>query len=242
MGIEIQYYDESHSPEEMKLRILAYGAHGSGKTSLLSTFPRPFVIDLDRGGITLRKKHIPYVAISKGAGAYEKIASTLIALKKKAPPFDKLDVETVGIDSASALSQILLDEAIRSPRGARKPKDPLAQKAEFDDWSELKNKIMGIMQYAKELPYNVVVTAGQRLDQDEATGAWLGQPLVEGGYRSIIGHDFDEVYYLATTGSGKSVKYNLYTARYQYFDAKSRLGLPAVIEDPSYEKIISHVS
>jgi len=229
---DLGYYDDVGV---QCMRTLLYGAMGTGKTTLLATFPGVFIIDTDAGGMTIRKKHVRFVPCYEAKGIIKRVLSILAAAKSHNPPFDKGDIKTIALDSISVFSNSAIVDLI-----AQTGRDPMEVKAGYDEYGRLLNVQLAIGKLLKSLSreYNIVVTALPTVDKDENTGSMIGGPLLVGQYRNLIGADFDEVYYLATEGTKDNVKHVLYTSKTSFFDAKTRIGgLPYKMEDPTYDKL-----
>jgi len=233
---EIGYYNEAAKDH---VRLLVYGESGAGKTTFAGTFPSPFVLDSDKGGRTLKDKTIPFLPLHRGDRVFEICSNVLLKLEKKESPFDELKVETLVFDSLTSLADMLMVEAMRYPAPGHSPKDPNRVKPEWDHYSMIQNRMKHLMKYAQDLGLNVVGTAGIKLERDEVLGSFVGKPNIIGGYRDLIAHDFDEVYYLdCEEQSGeKPPKYVAHTTKYRYFEAKSRDGIKDRVEDPTYLKL-----
>lgn len=238
----ISYYDEPESGTDL-VRVVLYGNTGCGKTTAAATWPKPFFIDTDRGGKVLNDLHIPHASFERGDKVYRPILDVLKSLRKKSDPFDKIEVETLVIDGLTNLAEFLLVESMLFPDNPKiHTKDPASYKPEFDHWQNLLSRMQEIIKRSQNLGVNIVATAGQKLDRDEIMGTYVGEPNIQGSYRHIIGHDFDEFYYLdAVTrkkGGELETHYYAYTVPHGYFVAKTRTkGLPPEIEDLTYQKI-----
>ena len=221
------------------IRLLVYGESGSGKTTLASTFPKPFILDTDKGGRTLKDKEIPFLPLHRGDRVFDICVNVLTKLEKKESPFDSLQVETLVLDSLTALADDFIVEAMKYPSPGMAAKDPARFKPEWDHYALVQNRMKHIIKYAQDLCLNVVGTAGVKLEKDEILGTFIGRPNIVGGYRDMVAHDFDEVYYLACEeqGQGKPPSYLAYTSRYRYYEAKSRDGLRDKVESPTYLKL-----
>lgn len=218
------------------LRVLAYGDSGSGKTHFIGTFPKVFIINTDEGLLTL--KDAPTfrgVTIGPKDPAFSWTWDILQQIKARKGPFSSEgpygDTQTLAIDSITKLSKYLLDESMRA-----RAKNPLEDKAEFDDWGRLRSRLENIGRMLQSLDMNVVITAIAQIEKNDVTGDFVGGPMVDGRYRDLIAADFDESYYLECAG-GKEPTYRAHFRKYKWFNAKSRLGLREIMEDPSYEKI-----
>lgn len=234
---DIGYYDDI---AEQKLRVLVYGPMGAGKTRFAASFPKPVFIDTDKGGLTLRKAHVPFIPCYESKGLLKRVFSIIDAALTRTGPFAKGgefgDRETIVLDSASVFSNSSLVDLI-----GQTGKDPLSTKASFDEYGRILNAQIELGKRFKRLSgaFNVVVTALVDVNKDEMTGAMYGGPLLVGQYRQLIGADFDEVYYMTTEGNKDALKHVLYSAKTSIYDAKTRLSIPYRIEDPNASKIIA---
>ena len=232
---EIGYYDEV---ADTRKRALVYGPTGVGKTMFASTWPKPLFIDTDRGGETLRKLHVPHIPVYYNDRAWEKVKSIIDALAAGTAPFDELEVQTVVIDSATALASMILYESMLYPsRPGQTRRDPVKDKPQYDDYNAVLTRLGDIVLRCKDLPMHTVFLAGVKLERDEVSGTYIGKPNIVGSYRDTIGHDFDEVYYMETEGVGDRVKYMLHTQKHRYYDAKSRYGLRGSVQNPKFEAL-----
>ena len=234
---QIGYYDAL--PEDRR-RALIYGPTGAGKTTFAGTWPKPFFIDTDKGGMTLRKLHVPFLPIAYGDKASEIVREVLDALASRKPPFEK-DADrplTIVFDSFTSLAEMVLQETLLWPtRPGQVKRNPLNTKPEWDDYNAVKARLHDIVLRCKDLGLNIVAICGEKLEKDEVLGTFVGKPNLVGGYRDLIGYDFDELLYLDTEGTGDRVRYNAYAQKYRYYDAKSRYGLKGKFEAPSFEKL-----
>lgn len=241
---QISFFDKM---EVQQIRTLLYGEPKVGKTRLAGTYPKPFFIDTDRGGMTLSNLHIPYLELHEGDEVYAIISSILQKGLKGEGPFSEGKIETIVFDSISTLADhLLMDSMEHPPAGSKRmPKKADQDKAEFDNWGELLARLRHIFRLCKDLKLNVVGICGVQIDKDEKNGGMVGRPLIQGSFRNEIGHHFDSIFYLSKEGSGANIDYNLYTTRYSYFQAGNRRPgppLPAIIKDPTFAKLYPEVA
>jgi hypothetical protein len=233
---QIAFYNQA---AKGKVRLLVYGESGSGKTTLAGTFPNAFFIDTDKGGRTLKDKHIPFLEMHRGEQTFFIIWDLLQRLEKKAAPFDKIPVETLVFDSLTSLADFLLVEAMKFPPAGMTARDPNKSKPEWDHYALVQSRMKSLMKYAQDLGLNVVATAGVKLERDEILGSFVGKPNIVGSYRDLVAHDFDECYFLdcEEKGLGKPPEYVAHTHKFRYFEAKSRDGVADRIVNPSYDTL-----
>ena len=234
----IGFTDEA--PAEL-VRVLVYGEPGAGKTHFAGTFPDPFFIDADRGLRTLKGFHHPYVPLTLGGRTYREIMDILRALRDKVGFFKELPVQTIVLDSLTEIATMLVNESMRYPTivggkasAARKPED---EKPQWDDYARIAGRLDSIMLTCRDMGMNVVATAGVKTEKDEVTGGLIGGPLIVGGYRHVIGHKFDEFFYMEPKEEHGKSTYYAYTSKHRYFAAKSRDGRAARIANPNYKDL-----
>ena len=224
------------------IRVLLYGEMGSGKTTAAATFPHPFIINTDKGLKTLQGRDIPYIDIVREEKVYQTILQILLALRKDRNALG-FPVETIVIDGFTSLGELLLDEIVRENRSIANWADSSGKdKALFDDYGMLRQRIWSIVTLLQDIPYHVVGTAWTTIEKDEITGRIIGRPDLVGKMRESLGGYFDEYYYMVCrqgrTGEPAYV-YEAYTKPYQFYQARTRLAkLPPIIQNLTYDKIV----
>jgi hypothetical protein len=231
---EIGFYDKE---EKQYNRVLLYGEFGSGKTTLAGTFPHPFFIDTDKGGITLKEKSIPRIKLQWGNKTFDEIMDILHKIKNKEAPFD-IEIETVVIDGFTALAFFLEADILLYPKlPGKMRRNPTTCKTERDDYGILGKELRAIVKYLQDMPMHIVATCGVMLEKDEVRGTFIGQPSILGGFRGIVGHEFTEVYYMETKLRGGVTEYVTHFQKSSYFGAKSDLHKTGIQTNASYETL-----
>lgn len=231
----------------MYYKILCVGRTKTGKTFFAGSFPRPFVINTDKGLATLKSKNIPYLTIERMTAenmGNDSILSSWVEVRqilndlryqegKYWEAVEKYKPGTIILDSVSALSDLMEAEVIANPPDKKDRSDTLF----LSDYNIIQRRLFSILDMFRELPYHVVATAGIDITQDEmqrilenphATGSKLGPQ---------IPHFFDEVYY-HEYNKEKKVWTLTPVATKRFPHGGSRYGLEmTVFENPTFDKM-----
>jgi len=231
-------------------KCLLYGKAGAGKTELAGTFPNSLFIDVNKGLKTLQNNsNVQVISLDHTSkddngnevnpNVYKTIMQVLNDAKYKTGPFAEGEalahIETIVIDDMTNLAQFLKYGIIKF----NNRKDPVKDKADFDVWSMLSNQLAEIITTMKSLKYNVVVTAGEKLEMDELRGGQVGGVNIQGSYRFILPHEFDETYHMMVKSTMGKIQYLTETVDTYPFNSKSRIGVKHLTENLTYDKIIS---
>lgn len=245
-----KYNDEKYD----YVRVLLAGQTKAGKTYTAGTFPSPFFIDTDGSGRSLRKQDIPFISYSvgdlrdKSVNIYNEIFILLSKLRETECAIyfnedgvinfegkgEKYQIKTLVFDSVTMLADFLCYEAMMDSSIGKISRDPFKTKATFDEYGVLQARLLSIFDLVKELPCNVVATAGLRYDKDEISGAMASFPDILGGFRGKIGHRFDVVGFIEEAKDGTHI---LHTTPVKKFAAGTRDKLPEKIVNPTYKKM-----
>lgn len=235
----IKPYNQSKMSKAVK--VLLKGLSKTGKTYLMSTFPKPFVIDTDHSLNGMRDLSIPTYSISISdvrAGkinVYETIFDILLQIRDKKPPFS--DVETLCIDGLTSLAEMMILEAMLDVRIGKTRRDPALDKATFDEYGVLENRLLcTLMPMVADLGINFCATAGLKLDEEESQGSKAVLPDIKGGTRQRIEYKFDAVIY-TTCDRGKYFANCVGT--FKIPAGIRRWCGPEKIENPTFEKIFN---
>ena len=253
-GTVVRHYGREEKPRG--LLELVYGEFGSGKSTYCATAEKPLFLDTDRGdNVAMRASEHPYV-IFETENLYQRIKSFLLDALNQKDVFDPeggpyADRKTFCLDSWTKLNEGLLIELV----GASVLEET---RPDWDAYMRLKNRQVFLMGLIKEISYkhgiNFIVTALPVLEGDEAEkmkrdekkasiksgfSTVRGMPNLVGGYKKIIGAVFDEVHYLETYTAASGTKRRLWTVMHNDYLAKTRLGLPPSIEDPTFPLVMN---
>ena len=142
-----------------RLKVLLYGASGSGKTYMAGTFPHPLFLDLEGGMRTVLQAGRSILRYpsdpKKTVTSLNQVRSFYKALRDGTVEKSSLTVETIVIDSLNEL-QLLAMKDILSKYDANRQYD---DQPTMQDYGKLARDMMTIVRMFIQLPYHVVFTA-----------------------------------------------------------------------------------
>lgn len=231
-------------------KYIIYGMFGVGKTTLAATWPDPIFIDTDFGENTkLVELGVPYIS-PRRESYFSDMVEFIKAWLNGSDVFDAdggpyADRKTLVIDTWTKLNRALLEEAAR-----QNPKvgDLSRNKATFTEWGLLGSRQFAIMELVTQLcerkGVDVVITAqptvigdemeeARRQDDSEGYSQVIGMPSLVGGYKRGFGADVSDLYYLEIMQAATPIR-RLWTQPRNAYYAKTRLGLPPYVDNPTY--------
>jgi len=197
------------------VKCLVYGKSGMGKTRLIASAPRPFVISAERGLLSLRQFNIPVIqvrTIGELREAYE------FVLK----PANRRNIGTLALDSGSEIAEVCLAEEKKKNRDPRKA------------YGEMGDILVQAFRDFRDIDgMNVVFLAKNETVTDGTTGALLNQPSFPGKQLAQAApYFFDEVFQLNQFHDAEGKKlYALRTSPDPQNVAKDRSGILAEWEN-----------
>jgi hypothetical protein len=251
-NITFNYAELLSTPKELTgkyVKCAVYGKAGTKKTTLVGTFPNPLVLDTNKGLKVLQNNENVQVislehttrneaGLETNPNVYKTIIQILDDAKYKKGLFSEgqplATIETIAIDDMTNLCQFLKYGIMKFTNG----KNPEKDKADFDDWSMLSNQLNEIGSRLKNLKYNVIVTAGEKLEMDELKGGQVGGVNIQGSYRHTLPHEFDETYHMIVKTTMGKTQYLTETVDIYPYNAKSRVGVKNLTENITYQKIV----
>lgn len=245
------------------LRILLFGPPKIGKTALAMSFPFPALADFDAGGVKVIKS--PWFQKSYP----EQIKEGVIRFKSFSPDTDEhgLPVGSVFFDGIKWINKVVIDDtrhtivadslttlakaalAAALPATKKRGRSKTWEHAKEDHLLLLTQADfgaeMGVMEQLLDQSMKIkgkhFIAIAHEREEKTASGTTINRsPLITGDrLRAKVAFWFDEVWHLTADTAGKRT---LYCQPYgKARSIGSRLGLPARIEDPSYDKIIKHL-
>jgi hypothetical protein len=211
---------------EYGVKILGYGASGTGKTLSCATAPDPFVVSAEAGALSLARWPIPG-AIVHSLCDLEEVYRWVVG-SAEARRF-----ATVCVDSSTEIGEVILHETLPRYKDGR-----LA-------YTEVNDKMMTLLRAFRDIQgKHVYITAKEEWTKDEASGVMRFAPMMPGKKLSQqLPYLFDEVFRLAVVRSPEGARAYVYHTQADYnFEAKDRSGVLAPIEQPNLTAIIDKIA
>ena len=227
--------------KDKKVKMLVQGGPGSGKTHLISTAPRPFVLAAEDGVLTLHKHAIPYIKIDDHMAVYEDYLEILRAARERrkidmadGSVLDFAEIETLCLDSVWMLNSRLKKEILESGD---------MRNAQKDLWGVLLDQIKDCILQLIDMDYHIIVTVGEAVKNDEMDS---DEKIItynfQGSFRNEIGYLFDFNLYMVKEQRGRNTIYKCFTNDENNRTAKARIGgLPKELPNPSFQEIIKYL-
>ncbi len=162
MAISLKNTNDVHTSG---VKIVVYGAAGSGKTTLATTMPKPLIISAEGGLLSINGSNIPYVEVKtmdQLTEVYEWVSSSE----------DAAQYESIILDSISEIGEVVLEHEKRVNKDGRAA------------YGELAVQMTGLIRAFRDLEgKNVLMTAKLDKSQDEM-GRMLYAPSMPGAKMS----------------------------------------------------------
>lgn len=246
------------------LRLLIVGLTKTGKTYFSGTAPSPFIIDTDGSlnGLPEDKENIPYLSLRVGTAVgrnwtlsvngtnqedfnpFYLIDELLRELGENNCKIEDYKVQTIVFDGLTSLADLfmfecLLDKKIGQSSSVKDAsRNPLTQKATFDEYLALEARLSLLFTKVDDLGLNIIATAGLKMDRDEVSGTIQCFPDILGGFRHDVGHRFDGAVIL----SNEKLKHFMHIGEYaKFIGGIRRWHGPDKIESPTWDKIVEFI-
>ena len=187
MAIKIKSTKDVHTNG---IKLVLYGASGSGKTVMAAAAPNPIIISAEKGLLSLADQDIPYMEVK-----------TIKSLDEAYKYCKDCDHDTIVIDSLSEVTQACLDEFTKTM--LRESSTGKIDKRQA--YGKIAEKIGNMIRNFRDLDgKNVIFIAKERKVEDDDTGTITYEAYLPG---KVLPFDLpylvDEVFCLQITRKGE---------------------------------------
>lgn len=225
-------------PEANPKRILLAGRSKSGRTTLALTFPKPIVINIDRGLTAYSNKHVPKIDMPTNTQAYKWMIDLFAAIRKSEEPFDKASFDTLVIDDLTGLSEQYEREVLLFEPPTDKGKTR-SDGLFLQDYNIIQNRMISTLTSLRDLPFKYIVVVSSIYQQaDSDLEGYFETPQVTGQkFPPRVPSYFDEVYYVEFDNEQQEYAIKIKPIKkFPYAGTKSGIK-EAVILSPSFTKL-----
>lgn len=215
----------------MNINMLVYGDPGVGKTVFGASADKAVLFDCEGGTLSVQDRVKSKKVIVIEVTDFKALEDGLSALREKSHP----QVKTIIIDSLTEVQKKLNDMLIATYPD---PKRPYGDGLMLQDWGYNTERMRRLVRTARDMDYNLIITALSMGIKDESTGSIMNMPKMSEklsadvcAYVDIVGYMFVEEV------DGAPVRKMLTQPMGHYF-AKDRSGkLPIVIDNPTFAAV-----
>ena len=214
------------------IKILLYGASGSGKTRLTSTLPgKTIILSAEAGLLSLRDFDIDSITVN----TMEDLKETykLLAADTK--------YDNIVLDSLSEITEVIFAYEVEDSKNHNKAGATDKLRA----YGEMAEKVIKLVKAFRDLAgKNIIMIAKIERDKDEMTGMNLYRPSFPGAkLAQNLPYLFDQVFALRVdrNAEGEIVRYLQCSADNQW-SAKDRSGSLAQFEEPNMTAVFTKIS
>lgn len=161
------------------LRIMLYGANGTGKTHFAGTWPRPVFMVPSLGSNEMRTLADQDLLVVEFADMKECAAQTLALYKaiKKDQYVGGMKPRTIIIDNLSTMQTLFEYEL----KGSEKSTDT-KHKMTWDDWSVIRHNVYQMLVLLHKLPVHIIWIAHAKLITTTSEIGGKKETITEGGF------------------------------------------------------------
>lgn len=208
------------------INMIVYGDGGVGKTTFVTSAPKPLLLDLEGGS-----KYFGLRGIKLDVTTIDSWTETEEVLKYAASK----GYETLAIDPIGELMGLLRRymESLKDSKLTMKDGSPT-----MAGWGFMKQKMRSFLRSARDLRLHTIIVA--HVDPKDDDGRQIMYPMIETKIRQEMINMFDVVGYMTVIGAGESSKRAIIVdAESDKYKSKDRTGQLGKIIEPDFKKIIA---
>lgn len=222
------------------INMMIYGNSGTGKTVLAGSadmvpdLRKVLILDVEGGTYSLRNSpysNVDVIRITK----WNEIELIYNQLYTGAHEYN-----TVIIDSLTELQKVSMEGILNDVNNGMYLTSEIPQ---IQEWNINIEQVRKVVRRFRDLPLNTIFTALVNSEKNQTKGYITNKPMLSGKVKDEVAAFLDIVaFYTVKEVEGKSVRV-LQTASTETTVAKDRSSkLPAIIEDPTMEKIFNYLN
>lgn len=234
------------------LSVLLIGPPGGGKTTFTLTFPNLCILDCDRNldGPCLYLRSIKKLRSFKTDSVWRDGQSDVEPwdlYDRLLDLFDEVsqdpEVKWVCVDSLTHVNEFIVRKVLREQKNAT-----LMQPHFWGPFNTHLLRLLVIKARGSNKNFIGLVhetwkerEGGDKFTMDKTIDK--RKPTIQGGVAKVIGGLFTDMWRISCDRApGDRLEYKLETQRTAWDDLKNSLGMPAVIREPSYEKVLPYLT
>jgi len=225
------------SEKRPPLRTCLFGPPGGGKTKLACTAPKPLLLDVEGGAITLDNHPELLAAVDVlQVPNFDTVMDVIFEFREETA--DSKKYETVVVDTGTELQAILLSDILRKKHSKDENRNPYA--AQQLDYKENTEMLRRMIVAFRDLSVNFIIVAHDITDKDGDDGKIYTRPAFTPKLAGTVKGLMDvQAYLTADTDQEGEVVRRLQVHPANNIQAKCRVGgLPVIIEDPHFDMLI----
>jgi phage nucleotide-binding protein len=157
------------------VKLVVYGASGSGKTSLIKTLPKPVVLSAEGGLLSIQDADIPFIEIT----SMEELQEAYMWCRDSE---EAKEFETIALDSISEVAEVVLNHELKTNKDGRAA------------YGELNTQMTGLIRAFRDLPSKHVYFSAKLEKSQDEMGKLLYNPSMPGkSLTQSLPYFFDEV-------------------------------------------------
>jgi hypothetical protein len=219
-------------------KMFLYGPPGCGKTVFSATAPRPLIVRVEPTGASSLLNH-PDLMDKVETFEFLNVTQLEVLIQMITDYPEKFDMfDTLVVDSLSELSRLNLDAIIAREAAADSSRNKYMRT--WPDYNENTIHMSQLVGKLTALPMHVIATCHRKEKEDKNKGSITTQPSLTDVLAEACAGFFDVMAYMQVDDNGKR---SIQMSPTKGIVAKTRVGgLPAVIEEPTWDKLFGHLA
>lgn len=205
----IEFKNTKDLDRNPNLNILIYGPPGIGKTTFSATAPKPLIINLEDGLMSIKDRDVAYVS-----------CATIMDVKEAIHKGVEDGFKTIVFDTLTRYSELLMDLLLLADKNKETP--------DFLHWGQLVSRITKMCWALQKKNINTIYLCHEKEVEEE--GRLIKRPLLNGSLVQKIPGIMDVCGYLYAPQSDKGTRLLSVKPTSRWY-AKARTTLSNVIAD-----------